>query len=49
MKNNWGGECLVIYTPVNYPEESTQQSEQVESLKLRNLDVLIYMKVEKQA
>jgi len=49
VKNNWGGECLVIYTPGNYPEESTQQSEQVESLKLRNLDVLIYMKVEKQA
>jgi hypothetical protein len=33
----------------NYPKECTQQSEKVESLKLRNLNVLIYMKMEKQA
>jgi hypothetical protein len=49
VKNNWGGECWGIYTPGNYPEESTQQSEQVERLKLRNLNILIYMKMEKHA
>jgi hypothetical protein len=48
MKNNWCGEFWGIFTSGNYPEKSAQHSEHVESLKSRNLTVLIYMKMEKQ-